>query len=91
MSWFRRKGEPIKLDELLRSSEPAPEVEEKYAATIVTDTETYTVNGLPSSRTCRWAEHWGYYGAMLQRDGKPSLFIPARRIMEIKFEVDSDD
>lgn len=86
---FYRWGKP-KDDDGPVPITPPPELEQKYDMLIVTDTETYRVNDIPKSKCCSWAQTWGRYGAMLEQGGEPMLFIPARRIMEIKFEKVND-
>lgn len=84
MSWYRW-GQP-KDDDGPIPVAPPPELEQRYDMIIVTDTETYRVNGIARSKCSYWAYSFGRDGALLEQNNEPMLFIPARRIMEIKFE-----
>lgn len=83
MNWYRW-GKP--KDDRPIPIAPPRELEEQWRINIVTDTETYPVDPVPKSKLTMFAQSFAQYGASLEREGKPVLFIPARRIMEMNFE-----
>lgn len=89
MKWYRW-GKPEDTRPMIPVVPPR-ELERQWTINIVTDTETIPVFPVPESHVQMFAEHWGRYGAMLLKDGHPSMFIPARRIMELRFEKYEED
>ena len=91
MNWYRW-GKPNSADYpgTIIPSAPPPQPEQKYRMLLVTDTETYPLDDIVKSKCFLWCESFMKSGALLERDGEPILFIPSRRIMEIKFEKQDD-
>jgi hypothetical protein len=85
MSWMRW-GQPKRKQDDRTVPVAIQPPEQQYRILIVTDTETYPVEPIPESKTAYWACQFAREGALLERDREPVLYIPARRIMEIKFE-----
>jgi hypothetical protein len=87
MKWFSKKKV---LDAELAKVEPPIVPMKMYVAKVVTDTETYSVDGIKEIHVQNWCIHWNDHGILLNQGYVPALFIPARRIQEIKFEEQND-